>query len=176
MVYHFIIISGEVEDFSREIAIDENATFLTFHNAIQDSVQYDKSQMASFFEIDDDYNKIGEITLMDMGDMSDMKPRLMDEVKLNEVFTSVKEKMIYEFDFFNGRGFYIQLQTLIDKSIDMPVLLKSEGNPPEQLALAEEGFDELEDLRESEDLHEDYDDMDDIRFEDMDIEDLDEFI
>lgn len=176
MVYHFIIISGEVEDFSREIAIDENSTFLTFHNAIQDSVQYDKSQMASFFEIDDDYNKIGEITLMDMGDMSDMKPRLMDEVKLNEVFTSVKEKMIYEFDFFNGRGFYIQLQTLIDKSIDMPVLLKSEGNPPEQLALAEEGFDELEDLRESEDLHEDYDDMDDIRFEDMDIEDLDEFI
>lgn len=176
MVYHFIIISGEVEDFSREIAIDENASFLTFHNAIQDSVQYDKSQMASFFEVDDDFNKIGEITLLDMGDMSDMQPRLMEEIKLNEVFTDVKEKMIYEFDFFNGRGFYIQLQTIIDKTIDIPVLLKSEGNPPEQLALADENFDELEDLSEPDPYAEDYDDMEEISFEDMDIEDLDEFI
>ena len=40
MVYHFVILSDEVDDFRREIDIDAEATFLDFHNAIIKTCKY----------------------------------------------------------------------------------------------------------------------------------------
>ena len=49
MVYRFIFISDEVDDFYREIQISSSATFLDFSNAILKSVGYPDDQMTSFF-------------------------------------------------------------------------------------------------------------------------------
>ena len=54
MVFRFLILSDEVDDFKREIKIDSEATFLDLYNAIMDSVGYTKDQMCSFFMCDDD--------------------------------------------------------------------------------------------------------------------------
>ena len=54
MVFRFLILSDEVDDFKREIKIDSEATFLDLYNAIMDSVGYTKDQMCSFFICDDD--------------------------------------------------------------------------------------------------------------------------
>ena len=51
MVFRFLILSDEVDDFKREIKIDSEATFLDLYNAIMDSVGYTKDQM-SFDEMD----------------------------------------------------------------------------------------------------------------------------
>lgn len=180
MVFHFIIISDEQDNFKREIAIDSQATFAIFHAAIQDAVEYDKSQMASFFEINENFERLAEITLIDMGEGSGTSPLLMDETKLSDIFTDEGQKMIYEFDFFAGRGFYIQLQTIINnKNIDTPVLLKAEGDAPEQVILSDAGLDELPemmDLMDDDLSQDDFDEFDDIRFEDMDIDELEEYI
>ena len=40
MIYRFILISDEVDDFMREIQIDADATFLDFHKAIQETCGY----------------------------------------------------------------------------------------------------------------------------------------
>ena len=40
MVFKFILLSDEVDDFLREIHIDSDATFLELNNAILDSVGY----------------------------------------------------------------------------------------------------------------------------------------
>ena len=48
MVYRFILISDEVEDFMREIKIDSDATFLDFHKAILKSCGYNDDQITSF--------------------------------------------------------------------------------------------------------------------------------
>ena len=55
MVFRFLILSDEVDDFKREIKIDSEATFLDLYNAIMDSVGYTKDQMCSFFICDDDW-------------------------------------------------------------------------------------------------------------------------
>lgn len=47
MVFRFLILSDEVDDFKREIKIDSEATFLDLYNAIMDSVGYTKDQMCS---------------------------------------------------------------------------------------------------------------------------------
>ena len=66
MVFRFLILSDEVDDFKREIKIDAEATFLDLHDAILESVGYTKDQMCSFFICDDDWSKNTEITLVEM--------------------------------------------------------------------------------------------------------------
>ena len=51
MVYKFLILSDEVDNFQREIEIDSEATFLQFHEAIQESAGYDKKQITSFLSV-----------------------------------------------------------------------------------------------------------------------------
>ena len=47
MIYRFIIISDEVDNFMREIQIDADATFLDFHKVIQKSCGYEDGEMTS---------------------------------------------------------------------------------------------------------------------------------
>ena len=62
MLFRFLILSDEADDFKREIKIDSESTFLDLQNAILDSVGYTKDQMTSFFICDDDWSKKTEIT------------------------------------------------------------------------------------------------------------------
>ena len=55
MVYKFKLVSDEVSNFSREIEIDSNSTFLQLRNAILDSVGYSKDDIDSFFLCDDEW-------------------------------------------------------------------------------------------------------------------------
>jgi hypothetical protein len=48
MVYKFTLLSDEIDDFVRVIKIDPEATFLDLHNAILDSVNYEKNLMTTF--------------------------------------------------------------------------------------------------------------------------------
>ena len=67
MIYKFRIVSDEVDNFKRVIAIDADDTFESLRNAILESVDYTKDQMDSFFICDEDWSKRTEITLADMG-------------------------------------------------------------------------------------------------------------
>ena len=62
MLFRFLILSDEADDFKREIKIDSESTFLDLQNAILDSVGYTKDQMTSFFICDDDWSKKTEMT------------------------------------------------------------------------------------------------------------------
>ena len=75
MVYKFLIISDEVDDFKRVIRIDSDATFKELNDAILDSVGYNHDQMTSFFICESDWEKLTEITLFDMGKESDEDSR-----------------------------------------------------------------------------------------------------
>lgn len=136
MVYHFLIISGENEDFVREILIDGDSLFLDFHKAIQESVAYDQGQLASFFISDDDWEKGEEITLMQMDETAES--HLMDQVKLSEYIKEPKDKLIYTFDFFGNRGFFVELLSVSkERTLEAPALVREEGEAPEQIALGD---------------------------------------
>ena len=49
MIYRFLMLSDEVDDFKREIQIDAEATFLDLHEAIEQSVGFKPGEMNSFF-------------------------------------------------------------------------------------------------------------------------------
>ncbi|MDR1103011.1 MAG: hypothetical protein LBL42_04560 [Tannerella sp.] len=139
MIYQFLILSDEADNFKREIKISPDATFLDLHRAILDAVKYKHDEMCSFFICDEDWNKKTEITLIDMdasseaGASFDVDTYLMEKTLLEELLEDEHQKLLYVFDFLMERSFFIELNKIITgQSIDLPVCSLTVGDPPPQ--------------------------------------------
>ena len=55
MIYKFVIVSDEADNFKLQIAIDSTATFMQLRNVILDSAGYGKDQMDSFYICDEEW-------------------------------------------------------------------------------------------------------------------------
>lgn len=137
MIFNFRIVSDEEDHFKREIQIDASATFLDLKKAICDSVGYDKNQMSSFFLCDRNWEKEKEITYEDMDTEPDQEVWLMDESVLGDFIDDEGQKLLYVFDYFTERAFFIEMTNIITgKSLLEPVCSLSIGQaPPEFIDL-----------------------------------------
>jgi hypothetical protein len=139
MVYRFIIVSDEVDDFRRDITIDSDATFFELHEAILNSVGYTKDQLTSFFICDEDWTKQREITLIDMDSSSDEDIYVMDNTRLSELLDEERQKLIYVFELLTDRCFYMELREIIPgNNPEKPQVVKSTGKPPQQISLMDD--------------------------------------
>lgn len=170
MIYRFRILSNEEEDFLREIEVLSGQSFLDFHNAIQDSVGYDQSQMCSFFISGESWEKGQEITLLDMGEGMGEEKVEMKNALLSEYIGDKGQRLLYVFDFFSERAFFIELVELIDRNpkVEFPRCIISEGMTPVQIKIAD-----LSDELPEDDFF-DSDDFDDSD-QDFDISELDDY-
>lgn len=140
MVYKFRILSDEVDNFVREIAIDSEASFLDLHNAILESVDYIKNQISSFFTCNEDWEKETEITLIEMDSSPEMDSWIMESTRLSELIEDEGQKLLYVFDYLTERSFFIEVfQFVPNKTLAKPKCILSEGEAPAQNT-------ELEDL------------------------------
>ena len=133
MIYKIILLSEEVDDFKRVIAIDADATFLDLHNAILDSVGYTKDQPTSFFLCDDDWTKLTEITLIEMDTSPDEDSYIMEKTHLREGLEEEGQKFMFIFEYLTERAFFLELNEIIpSKNQSKPECIKSVGKPPVQ--------------------------------------------
>ncbi|MDR3220276.1 MAG: plasmid pRiA4b ORF-3 family protein [Dysgonamonadaceae bacterium] len=139
MVYRFVILSDEADNFRREILIDSDATFFDLYEAVLDSVGFTKDQMASFFICDDEWNKEKEITLIEMDTSSEEDNYVMDTTRLNELLEDERQKLLFIFEYLTDRAFFMELREIITgKSLEKAECSKSTGNPPPQITDFEE--------------------------------------
>ncbi len=140
MVYKFTILSDEVDNFVRVITIDSEATFFDLHNAILDSVNYEKNQMTTFFMCSDNWEKGQEVTLVEMESSSEYDNLVMEDTKLEELLVDEHQKLLYVFDMMSDRVFFMELTDIIPrKNMDKAVCISSEGDAPIQV-LADDGL------------------------------------
>lgn len=133
MVFRFLILSDEVEDFKREIQISSDATFYDFHKAIISSVNYNDGEMSSFFICSDNWEKELEITLTEMDTSSDEDSYIMEDSVLNDFLEDEKQKLMYVFDYLTERALFIELAEIITgKDLDKAICTKSVGIAPSQ--------------------------------------------
>ena len=134
MVYKFRIVSNEKEDFFRDIEIDAENNFYELHKAIQNSVNYDTSFLATFFVSNNKWEKLQEITLMDMSENDQNLKPVMHQTKLNEFIKDKKDKVLYIYDMFSERAFFIELVNVKkrEKNKEYPVLINGNGKAPIQ--------------------------------------------
>ncbi len=130
MIYHFRLILDTKEDVFRDIALEENATFEDFHNAITQAFGFGGSEMAVFYESDDEWQQGDSISLFDMGEDD---ARRMSDTLLQDVFPEVS-KMLYVYDFLNLWTFFVELIETDEPKPgnSYPLLLFSHGEVPEE--------------------------------------------
>jgi hypothetical protein len=160
MVYKFVVLSDEDESFVREFEFLDSHTLMDFHTQIQDELEFDKSQMASFYLATDNWEKEEEFTLFDMGTGSST----MDDAILEDVIFRKNQKLLYVFDFFNERALFIEY-TGEAKEIDgrdYPNCTNSKGIPPKQVVFggtARKNFNNFVVTDEEEDVEPEVDDL-----------------
>jgi Plasmid pRiA4b ORF-3-like protein. len=139
MVFRFIILSDEVDDFRRDILIDSDASFYDLHNAVLDAVGYQKDQISSFFICDEDWVKETEITLVEMDTSSEEDNFVMDSTRLSDLLEDEKQKLVYVFEYLTERSFFMELREIMTgKTQKHPECIKSIGEAPPQTTKFEE--------------------------------------
>ena len=134
MLYKFTILSDESDNFVRVIKIDSEAKFIDLHNAILDSVSYEKNQMTTFFICSDNWEKGQEVTLVEMESTSEYDNLVMENTSLEELLIDENQKLLYVFDMISERVFFMELTEIIPrKNLDKPVCITSEGDAPIQI-------------------------------------------
>ena len=116
MVYKFLILSDEVDNFAREISIDADASFLELQDAILDSVGFTKDQITSFFICDDDWERKTEVTLFEMDSSSEVDSCVMESTKLSDMIEDEHEKLMFVFDNVLERGFVMELRNIENRA------------------------------------------------------------
>jgi hypothetical protein len=133
MIYRFLLLSDEIDNFKREIQINSQSTFYDFHKAIIAATGYDEKQLYTFFICRDNWDKQTEVTQIEMDTSSEEDSYTMENTALEDLLEEEHQKILYVFDQLSDRMFFIELNEIITgKNIDKPVCTKSEGNPPVQ--------------------------------------------
>ena len=139
MIFKFLILSDEAEQFKREIKIDADQTFLDFYQAIIDCTGFSEKEMASFFLCDDKWRKKEEITLVEMDTYSDEDSLTMDDCILSDYLEDEKQKLMFVFDYLTERALFIELAEVIPgKHLQKAACTLSVGEPPKQVMQIEE--------------------------------------
>ena len=109
MVFQFRMLSDENDNFVRDFEVMPEMTLAGLHDFIIESLGYDNC-IASFFTADDHWNRLREFTLMDMGSTdSEVAPIPMSDVTIAELVIAENNRLIYQFDVFADRAYYIEL-------------------------------------------------------------------
>ena len=108
MVFRFRMLSDENDHFVRDYEVMYDTTLLAFHQFILQSLEYEEC-MASFFTADERWEKLREFTLMEMGDSTEEgSPETMENVTLGQIIHHHRDRLIYLFDLFGDRAYYLE--------------------------------------------------------------------
>ncbi len=171
MIIKFRFVSGENEEFVRDIEIYDNNTFLDLHHAIQEACDYDSGLLATFFMSNDNWDKEQEVILEKLDPQTQQDTLMMAETKLSELVLDKGQKIIYIFDFFSIRSFFIEVVNIrkeekTDKKLEYPICTLFKGKAPSQIF--------VDDI-ENPDFDDDYDEFDDDYIDDDGYDNLDEY-
>ena len=132
MIYRLRVIldNDTKEDILRDVEIDKNSNLTDLHELILLSFNFSADQMASFYTVDEDWNQINEISLMNFDESTDS----MDSMLIANVLNNQNTKLLYIYDFMNMWTFYVELIEEAEEinNIIYPRIIFSVGNVPEK--------------------------------------------
>ena len=132
MIYRLRIIldNDTKEDILRDVEIDKNSNLTDLHELILLSFNFSADQMASFYTVDEDWNQINEISLMNF----DESTGSMDSVLIANILNNQNTKLLYIYDFMNMWTFYVELieEAKEINNIIYPRIILSIGDVPKK--------------------------------------------
>ena len=137
-IYRFRLLNDEYDDFLRDIEIGSNQTFSDFHDVIRKAAGINSNELASFFVCDKKWQKLQEITLVDMGDGHIEMNRSI----LKDFVTERQQHLLYEYNILSQGALYIELISVFQSESDKkyPAITKSVGSLFDQKRMNEDNF------------------------------------
>lgn len=133
MVYQFKILSTEIPDFILVVEADGRHTFADLHICIQKACGFNPDQLASFFIAGPKCGRQIEITQLDMG-FTGLYKYFMEKTPIEKLLDRENQKLLYVFDFFMDRLFFIELTSIfMGRNLSEPSVTYQKGNAPSQL-------------------------------------------
>lgn len=142
MIFKFRMLSDEADNFVRDYEVPYDMNLADFYDYIRDSVGFTSDGMASIFTSDVEWEKLREFTLLDMGfDQNDADPENdiyppvpMANVGLGQIIHEKFDRLIYVYDMFAERQFFIELleSKFSEDGVVYPRVVDSAGDPPQQ--------------------------------------------
>jgi hypothetical protein len=175
-----VLLDSEVTIF-RDIEIKASQTFEELHNAILDAFEFEGTEMASFYQSNDNWDKGKEIPLEDLSDSDESTVKTMADTLISDLTKSMNQKYIYVYDFLKMWCFYVEVLGIAeeDKKEKYPFVSMTYGDAPSEDSKEADysedfdglsGFeDEEADIKKNYDIDDEIDDM----FNDLD-EDYDD--
>lgn len=169
MILHFRMLCDEDDYFLREYEVPYDMTLSDFREFIDRDVHYRSDSITSFFTADSQWNKLEEFTSvdMDMGDADEEGPRVMSDTLLSQILHNNRDRLIYCFDLFGDRAFYLELigAKKTEAGAKYPRTVAAQNDAPDQdhpedaegHSMFDEAMDEFNDFNGS-DTYNDYDD------------------
>ena len=165
-IYKFRMLSEENDNFVRDIEIQAKHTFEDFHKTISDCVILNGNELASFHICDQKWNKLKEITLIEMLDKTENEEDtkhieetfVMHNAVIRDFIHEPNQRLLYVYDFLDMKTFFIELLS-VSKQKDkgpFPRCTHKRGEITEQV-IAEEMVDDDEDVRNQ--LLQDFEDL-----------------
>ncbi len=133
MIFRFRMLSDENDRFVRDYEVQYDSTLFDFHQFILSSLEYEDC-MASFFTADDRWEKQREFTSMEMGDDGEEMPSSMESVTLGQIIHNRRDRLIYLFDLFGDRAYYLELTGTYEaeKGASYPREIFAQAEAPDQ--------------------------------------------
>jgi hypothetical protein len=151
MIIKYRLISGENDDFVRDIELFSDSTFLDLHLAIQASCDFDPNLITTFYQSNKSWDKLEEVALDRIDTESQADVLLMEETKLEHFEPALGQRFIYIFDFFSVRAFFIEIvnireSTKDDVHLEFPICTLSHGKAPRQVFIDDITDDDLDEF------------------------------
>jgi hypothetical protein len=147
MVYRFRFTSDKYPKFSMDVEVKDSQTFYTFHEFIQDELEYDNSHLATFHVCTHNWEDKQEIVLLKK--KKDQEVLLMDKTLIKSFIKDAHQKFKYCYDLINNRCFKVELMETKSETPDMyyPVCTAFAGDVPPQFGTGKEDslFDDHDD-------------------------------
>tara|TARA_X000001036_G_scaffold219935_1_gene205865 strand:+ start:667 stop:1134 length:468 start_codon:yes stop_codon:yes gene_type:complete len=132
MIYRLRVIldNDTKEDVLRDIEIDKNSNLTDLHELILLSFNLNADQMASFYTVDENWNQLSEISLINF----DKSTESMDSILTANILSKQNNKLLYIYDFMNMWTFYVEFieEAKEINNILYPRIIFSVGNVPDK--------------------------------------------
>jgi hypothetical protein len=173
MIIKYRIISGEDDEFVRDIELKSKDNFESLHEAIQTACDYDGAMMCTFYLSNKNWDKLQEIAEAKFDEEAQVDVMLMCETKLDNLSPEKGQRFIYIYDFFSVRSFFIEIvnireTTTDDENLEFPICTLSHGLAPKQIFID----DDIPDDFDSEDPEDFFDNPEEFGFDNIDDYDI----
>ncbi len=156
------VLSDENDNFVRDYEVDAFMPLVELHEFMIESMEYEPC-ISSFFSSNQEWERLLEYTLLDMGSTEALS---MDGVRVGDLLQEVDDRMVYLYDMFENRGYFITLMDLVkvEDSDSYPRECFAHGTPDDQYnaeagnsdsSIFEEMMDDFGEFDGEDDLYED---------------------